>query len=129
MPPPPCPRCGTINAVGDLYCARCGGGLSSPSTVSPAPAAWAQPAQTSYAQPVMLPGWLTLGMVLVIIGGLLVLVGFFVNLVGTAGLNSNSTLASIQGYYEAEDALIGIGAFVVILGWVFHQAAVHRRHL
>jgi len=76
----------------------------------------------------LVPSWFTLGIVLVIVGGLLVMVGFFVDLVGIASLNSNSTLSSIQSYDEAQDALIGIGFFLAVLGWVFHQAAIgHRR--
>jgi hypothetical protein len=75
----------------------------------------------------MIPPWLTLGIILVLIGGILVMVGFIVDLVGTASLNVNSSLTSIQNYEEAEDALIGVGFFLAVLGWVFHQAAVGRR--
>jgi hypothetical protein len=75
----------------------------------------------------MVPQWFSLGMLLVLIGGLLVMVGFFVDLVGVASLNDHSTLASIQSYQEGTDALVGIGFFLAVLGWVFHQVTAGRR--
>jgi hypothetical protein len=64
---------------------------------------------------------------IVVIGGILVMVGFIVDLVGTAALNVNSSLSSIQAYEEGYDALVGVGFFLVVLGWVFHQFSTHNR--
>jgi uncharacterized membrane protein YphA (DoxX/SURF4 family) len=78
----------------------------------------------------MLPGWLTFGGILVLVGGILILVGFIVNLVGIASFY-NSTAANAGSSYAASietfDALVGVGIFLAVLGWLFHQMSMHRR--
>ena len=121
-----CSRCGAQNAADDTFCSKCGATLAAPSQSSTPPSAMQQPAIAQY-QPMMYRPFFTLGMGLVIIGGILVLVGFLVDLIGTAALSANSTFASVQAYEEGFDALVGIGLFVAILGWVFHQMSTHNR--
>jgi hypothetical protein len=74
----------------------------------------------------MLPAWLTFGAILVLVGGILIMVGFIVQLVGTASLSAASSLSSVQGYDEAFDALVGVGVFLAVLGWLFHQMSLHH---
>jgi ribosomal protein S27AE len=121
-----CPRCGAANPPDNQFCSKCGTALGTEAPVSQPSPASPSTAPSSY-QAIMLPSWFTIGIVLVIIGGLLVMIGFMVDLVGTASLSSSSTLSSIQGYEETEDALIGVGFFIAVVGWVFHQMTIHRR--
>lgn len=78
----------------------------------------------------MLPAWLTFGSILVLVGGVLIMVGFIIDLVGTAAYAGSTSANAFQSYansMEAYDALVGVGIFVVILGWLFHLMGVHRR--
>jgi hypothetical protein len=94
----------------------------------PAPAYpnWQTNPPPQYRGP-MLPGWLTFGGILILVGGILVLVGFMVDLVGVASLSATSTLSSQQAYMETYDALVGVGIFLAVLGWLFHQMSMSRR--
>lgn len=77
----------------------------------------------------MLPGWVTFGSILVVVGGILILVGFVIDLVGTASYLGGGGGGSVGGYanaMEAFDALVGVGIFVAILGWFFHQMSQHH---
>jgi len=66
-------------------------------------------------------------MALTVLGGLLVMIGFFVELIGTAGLTASSTLTSIQNYEEASYALLGVGFFLAFLGLVFGLVSIQNR--
>ncbi|MGI0130221.1 MAG: hypothetical protein ACREDE_02465 [Thermoplasmata archaeon] len=89
---------------------------------------WPASASVPYRGP-MLPAWLTFGTVLVLVGGVLVLIGFLVSLIANATATSGAANA-VQTYYNEMavfDALVGVGIFLVVLGWLFHQMSVHRR--
>jgi hypothetical protein len=73
----------------------------------------------------MLPPWLSFGSILVVVGGILILVGFIINLVGVAGAATNES--GYMNAIEAFDALVGVGIFVAILGWFFHQMTLFHR--
>lgn len=75
----------------------------------------------------MVPHWFSAGSAIVIVGALLIMIGYIVQLVGIASLSATTTLDSLKGFLEASAALIGTGFFLAALGWVFHQAAVYRR--
>jgi len=77
----------------------------------------------------MLPGWLTFGSILVVVGGILIMVGFIIDVVGTASFygNANGNLQNFANATEAFDALVGVGIFIAILGWFFHQMTLHHR--
>ena len=75
----------------------------------------------------MLPGWLTLGLILVVLGGLLILIGFMVFVIGIASLGSDTTLDSFKNTLEAFAALVGVGFFLAPVGWALHQMSMHRR--
>jgi len=101
---------------------------------NPNPPAWNPPASgwpqnpSMYRGP-MLPAWLTFGAILVLVGGVLIFAGFLVDLIGTAAY-VGSTTGSASNYaasLETFDALVGVGILVAVLGWIFHQAGVHRR--
>jgi hypothetical protein len=67
-------------------------------------------------------------LVLIFVGGLLILIGFLADLIGTASLNDSSTLASIQVYREAYDAFVGLGVFLAVLGYLCRQFSSEGRH-
>jgi hypothetical protein len=129
MPGLACPKCGAVNAPDDLFCAKCGTKLFDSSAP---PGGHTEPMQAmrnreAQLAPMMLPGWLTLGMVLVILGGLLVLIGFMIFVVAAASLGSGTTLDSFKGSLEGFGALVGVGFFLAPVGWALHQMSLHRR--
>ncbi|MGI0071339.1 MAG: hypothetical protein ACRECT_04635 [Thermoplasmata archaeon] len=88
-----------------------------------------QPPSPAYHGPA-LPAWLTFGGILVLLGGALVLIGFIVSLVGWATYANSASANAFTSYaasMEAFDALVGVGIFLVVLGWLFHQMSQHRR--
>lgn len=100
---------------------------ASPQNWNPSAPGWSQ-GPPAYRGP-MLPPWLTFGAILILVGGVLIFAGFLVDLIGTAAY-VGSTTASASNYaasIETYDALVGVGILVAVLGWIFHQAGVHRR--
>lgn len=102
-----------------------------PSAYAPPPYAnWPPNPPPQYRGP-MLPSWLTFGGILILVGGILVLVGFIVNLIGTSAFyNSAGTASDLSSYaaaIETYDAMLGVGIFLAVLGWLFHQMATSRR--
>jgi hypothetical protein len=76
----------------------------------------------------MLPPWLTFGAILILVGGILIFAGFLVDLIGTAAyFGSAGSASNYAASLETYDALVGVGILVAVLGWIFHQAGVHRR--
>lgn len=124
-----CERCKALAGSEDLFCKHCGRSLAAPSVEPSVAAAGYFPTTPQSAQvvPVVLPGWLTLGIVLVLIGALLIFAGSMVYVVGTAALNASSTLDSIKAFDEQSAALAGVGIFLALLGWALHQMSLHRR--
>jgi hypothetical protein len=81
-------------------------------------------------RPPMLPAWLTFGTILAMVGGVLVLVGFILETVADSSIANSTAANAYTSFYNsmaASNALIGVGIFVVILGWMFHQMALHRQ--
>jgi hypothetical protein len=62
----------------------------------------------------------------VLVGGILVMVGLLIlaALIGSEG--PGTSLSSLQLDQETAYSLVGVGFFVVILGWVVHQARSAR---
>jgi uncharacterized membrane protein YvbJ len=118
-----CPSCGATNTADDSFCAKCGSKL----TVTPAETGGRSTSREVHYATVTLPAWLTLGMVFVLLGGLLILIGFMIFVVGTASLGSTTTLDSLKTYLEEFAALAGVGFFLAPIGWALHQMSVHRR--
>jgi uncharacterized membrane protein len=78
----------------------------------------------------MLPSWITFGSILAVVGGILILVGYLVEVVGIAAATNPTSANAGQNYatsMETSAALVGVGIFVAILGWFFHQMSVRRR--
>ncbi len=124
-----CTSCGSVNAPDDAFCAKCGSkleGTVSGSAGRPEHSLTPNHGQAHYA-PVMLPAWLTFGMIVVLLSGLLILMGFMIFVVGTASLGSTTTLDSLKSYLEEFAALAGVGFFLAPIGWALHQASLHRR--
>ena len=122
-----CPRCGSANAIDDVFCSKCGSKLATADSAGHAASGPTFPNQDVNYATVAVPAWLTLGMVLVLLAGLLILTGFMIFVVGTASLSSTTTLESLKGYLEEFGALAGIGFFLAPIGWALHQMSVHRR--
>lgn len=78
----------------------------------------------------MLPAWLTFGSILALVGGVLILVGFILNVIAdstVAGSTATNAFQTLYNTMAASNALIGVGIFVLVLGWFFHQMSAHRR--
>jgi hypothetical protein len=95
-----------------------------------APQTWQAPPPVQYRGP-MLPSWMTFGSILVVVGGILIMVGFVIDLVGTGsyfgGSGGTNAAMNYGNAVQAFDALVGVGIFVAILGWFFHQMSLARR--
>src|SRR5271170_401441 len=92
------------------------------------PAWQAPPPAAPYRGP-MLPSWMTFGSILVVIGGVLILVGFIIDAAGIAAYVTATGTSAAQNYANSMETfavLTGVGIFVAILGWFFHQMSVHR---
>ncbi len=119
-----------MNTSDDLFCAKCGAKLRAaelPAGTSGGSAGSNSRTPEIRYVTVGLPEGLTVGMILVLLGGLLILVGFMVFVVGTASLGSSTTLDSLKTYLEEFAALAGTGFFLAPIGWALHQISLHRR--
>ncbi len=100
-----------------------------PPYATPPPPAYPPPAYAGVGAPgpgpyrgPMLPAWLTFG-------GIIVLVGFLVDAFGAAAYASSTATNAYVSYLNSQEAfaaLVGLGAFLVVLGWLFHQMSLHR---
>ena len=107
-----------------------------PPYATPPPPAYPPPAYAGLGAPgpgpyrgPMLPAWLTFGGIIILVGGILVLVGFLVDAFGAAAYASSTATNAYVSYLNSQEAfaaLVGLGAFLVVLGWLFHQMSLHR---
>jgi hypothetical protein len=79
------------------------------------------PSAPSGGTTVRIPAWLDFGVIIAVIGGILILVGF---LYGNAFVQAEAatppSASTIQNDYQAFFIWTGVGAFVAILGWAIH---------
>jgi hypothetical protein len=75
--------------------------------------------------PAILPGWITLGKVIVGVGAIIIFVGFIFGGLAASNIGTSATnQGNAQNYvndFEAFFVLTGVGILIAMAGWGFHS--------
>ncbi len=117
-----CPSCGELNREGATVCIRCEKVLPG---FAPFHSPYVDHPPVGIQVPEMTwrPPWLTNGVILAIVGGVLLFAGYMTDLVRITLLTNLVSLDLQQLLAELSDGMLGFGFLFVVLGWVSQEAS------